>query len=78
MERLPLPAGAKVEAYKPLFRVPGKKIEAILDLTPDLTVFASDDEGQGGWICVFNKHTGSAFRTKASECRHSVCSPLRQ
>ena len=66
MERLPLPPGATVEAYRPLFRVPGKKIEAILDLTPDLTVFASDDEGQGGWVCVFNKHTGTAYRTKAS------------
>ncbi|KAG2488992.1 hypothetical protein HYH03_012432 [Edaphochlamys debaryana] len=62
LERLPGAQAGGVENCKPLFIVRGGKIEAIHDLTRDLTVFATDDEGRGATLTLLHRHSGAAWR----------------
>lgn len=62
VERLGAPEPGGEEAFKPLFKIYGAKIEAIVDLTPALSIFATDDESKGSYLSVFNRYSGLAWK----------------
>jgi hypothetical protein len=64
MERLPGAQTGGTEPFRPLFKVSGIKIEAIMDLTPDISLFSTDDEGHGSPLYVIHRHSGYAWSTK--------------
>lgn len=64
MERLPGAKPGGVENYKPLYKIPHAKIEAIMDLTREVGIFATDDEGKGAYICVLHRYSGLAWRVR--------------
>lgn len=51
--------GSSVVPTDVLFRVPRHKIEAVIDLDDRLTMWASDDESQGGVVALLNRTTGA-------------------
>ncbi|GLI71643.1 hypothetical protein VaNZ11_016917 [Volvox africanus] len=62
MERLPGAQTGGVENFKPLYRVQGAKIEAIFDITKDVSIFATDDEGKGAFLTILHRHSGLAWK----------------
>ncbi|GFR45974.1 hypothetical protein Agub_g7446 [Astrephomene gubernaculifera] len=62
MERLPGAQAGGVENFKPLYRLQGAKIEGIYDITKDVSIFATDDEGKGSFLTVLHRHSGAAWR----------------
>ncbi|KAG2441932.1 hypothetical protein HXX76_003537 [Chlamydomonas incerta] len=66
MERLPGAQSGGVENLKPLFKLYGGKIEAIYDITKDLTLIATDDEGRGAYLTVLHRHSGAAWKVQVT------------
>ncbi|KXZ52384.1 hypothetical protein GPECTOR_9g428 [Gonium pectorale] len=64
VERLPGAQTGGVENFKPLYRLQGSKIEAIYDITKDVSIFATDDEGYGSWLTVLHRHSGAAWKVR--------------
>ncbi|GIL88348.1 hypothetical protein Vretifemale_16313 [Volvox reticuliferus] len=62
MERLPGAQTGGVENIKPLYRLQGAKIEGMYDITKDVSIFATDDEGKGAFLAVLHRHSGLTWK----------------
>ncbi|KAG2451620.1 hypothetical protein HYH02_003401 [Chlamydomonas schloesseri] len=62
LERLPGAQSGGIENLKPLFKLYGGKIEAIYDITKDISIIATDDEGRGAYLTVLHRHTGQSWK----------------
>lgn len=62
MEQLPGEGPDNVVNLKPLFKIYDCKIEGIMDVTPDVSIYSTDDESKGAFVCVFSRSTGLSWR----------------